>query len=62
METISAIGVMSGSSLDGLDLAWCEFNKTTNWSFRIMKVLTFPFSEEWRLKLTSLPSKNQQGN
>jgi len=60
MEIFSAIGVMSGSSLDGLDLAFCEFERTANWSFKILKVTTYPFSEEWRLKLYSLPTKSQR--
>ena len=60
METFSAIGVMSGSSLDGLDLAFCEFKRNSGWSFKILKAKTSPFPEEWRLKLISLPSKSQQ--
>ncbi len=60
METFSAIGVMSGSSLDGLDLAFCEFKRNGGWSFKILKAKTCPFPEEWRLKLISLPKKSQQ--
>lgn len=60
METFSAIGVMSGSSLDGLDLAFCEFERTDKWHYKILKATTYPFSEEWHLKLRSLPAKSRQ--
>jgi len=59
VETFSAIGVMSGSSLDGLDLAYCKFERATNWSFKILKTTTFPFTEEWYLKLQSLSAKSR---
>lgn len=60
MQLFSAIGVMSGSSLDGVDLAYCEFERNANWSFKILKATTCPFTEEWRLKLLSLSAKSQQ--
>lgn len=60
METFSAIGVMSGSSLDGLDLAYCEFERNRSWSFKVLKAKTYPFTEEWRLRLSSLPTKSQE--
>lgn len=31
-----AIGLMSGSSLDGLDIVYCSFIKNENWSFEII--------------------------
>lgn len=58
MKTYSAIGIMSGSSLDGLDLVLSKFEKGDNWSFKVLKATTYPFPEEWRLKLISLPSKS----
>ena len=36
IETYYAIGAMSGSSLDGLDIVYCKFTKTENWSFEIL--------------------------
>lgn len=37
------IGLMSGTSGDGLDIALCEFNKDSSWSFRILEAETYPF-------------------
>jgi anhydro-N-acetylmuramic acid kinase len=46
---------MSGTSLDGLDIAFCEFeNDGRNWSYNILCGETFPYNEEWRHRLASL--------
>jgi len=39
---------MSGSSLDGVDLAYCEFIKKSNaWQYYIGKAETIPYNEQW---------------
>lgn len=44
MERYSAIGIMSGSSLDGLDLAWCEFTvEDGHWTYSIREARTIPY-------------------
>lgn len=46
---------MSGTSLDGLDIAFCEFeNAGKNWSYHILSAETIPYSEEWRNRLANL--------
>src|SRR5690554_2087896 len=47
------IGLMSGTSGDGLDITYCEFTKEESWSFQIIKSETTPFppSLEESLKL-----------
>ena len=38
MPVIKTIGIMSGTSLDGVDLACCEFEQTgEKWNFEIKK-------------------------
>lgn len=47
-----AIGLMSGSSLDGLDIAFSEFQETSGkWSYDIKAVACYGYDEEWISKL-----------
>ena len=48
------IGVMSGTSLDGLDLAYIEFNYDDTWSFKIIKAETIDYSKAWKSTLKDL--------
>lgn len=52
---------MSGSSLDGLDIAYCEFYyKNEGWSFEIIEAQTFNYNEEWTIKLRELPNTSSK--
>lgn len=42
-SSYNMIGLMSGTSGDGLDIAYCGFEKQENWSFKIIKAETIPF-------------------
>ncbi len=47
-----AIGLMSGTSIDGLDICYCRFEKNSDkWYFEILKTETLPYSEMWEEKL-----------
>ena len=47
-----AIGLMSGSSLDGLDIAFAEFQEQGGkWSYEILKTGCYAYSDEWTAKL-----------
>ncbi len=47
-KTYKVIGVMSGTSLDGIDLAAVEFTVLNqNWSFNILNKETVSYSEVW---------------
>lgn len=51
-----AIGLMSGTSLDGVDIAYIKFtftsiNEKENWTFEIIQAQTFPYSKEWLKQL-----------
>lgn len=59
MEKYRAIGLMSGSSLDGLDIAYCEFALDNNhWSFKILKTDMVPYPDEWIQEFKRLPIAN----
>lgn len=51
---------MSGSSLDGVDLALCRFLKTGSWSFSILRAGVIPYPEEWKEKLKNAQSMSGQ--
>ena len=50
-ENYNVIGVMSGTSLDGVDLAYIKFNNSGRWTFEIFQSETVSYSEEWLDKL-----------
>ena len=51
------IGAMSGSSLDGIDVACCTFERTpTGWKGRVEAARTVPFTAELRDRLESASS------
>lgn len=50
------IGLMSGSSLDGLDIAFVEFLETSGkWSFEVKNAETIPYDKDWIQQLQSAP-------
>jgi len=56
MKKYRAIGIMSGTSLDGLDIVLCEFEKKGySWDFSILEADTLTYSKEWKQKLLKAP-------
>ncbi len=59
-----AIGLMSGSSLDGLDIVFAELHENAGkWNYEILQADCYPYSEEWMHRLknaTSLPALEYQ--
>ena len=54
------LGVMSGTSLDGIDLTICTFRKNQFWEFNIEKSTTISYTKYWRKTLQNLPLKDQK--
>jgi anhydro-N-acetylmuramic acid kinase len=50
-QNYNVIGVMSGTSLDGVDLAHIRFNKNSDWNYEILEAETISYSEDWLHKL-----------
>lgn len=47
-----ALGMMSGTSLDGLDMAFCVFEQEEGkWSFELIAAKTIAYTDEWKEKL-----------
>lgn len=49
------IGIMSGTSLDGVDVAYCSFwKKNDTWHYDIVCANTYPYTDEWVSRLQNL--------
>ena len=56
MERYKVIGLMSGSSLDGLDIAYCNFTfNKGKWEFNILKTDVIAYPDEWVQEIKRLP-------
>ena len=53
MNVYNAIGIMSGTSLDGLDIIYCKLILNNKWEYEIVKSQTIPFNDSWKNKLTN---------
>ncbi|MFN0274541.1 MAG: anhydro-N-acetylmuramic acid kinase [Chitinophagales bacterium] len=59
-KTYYVIGLMSGSSLDGVDLAYCKIQSGGQWKYKILHAKTYPYNEgdkDFLKKLRKRPVK-----
>lgn len=56
--TLYTIGLMSGTSLDGLDIAYCRFDYSDKWNFELLASHTYPYPDEWKEILSRLEQKS----
>lgn len=55
------IGLMSGTSLDGLDVVYCHIWKNEGiWDFKIIHTKTFPYSDRWLSRLQNARNLDSQ--
>ena len=53
------IGLMSGSSLDGLDIVYTDLEENSGrWTYKIIHSICYQYTAEWVMKLESAPSLN----
>ncbi len=53
-KSYCCIGLMSGTSLDGLDVAMCNLSiKDERWSYSFVKTTTIAYSENWKRRLSN---------
>jgi anhydro-N-acetylmuramic acid kinase len=52
IQKYKVIGLMSGTSLDGVDIACCTFTVDGGWKFTIERAETITYTPAWRKKLS----------
>lgn len=60
-KSYKVLGIMSGSSLDGVDLAYCEFNfDGHSWNYNLVNGETIHYNKFWIENLIDAPKLNNE--
>lgn len=51
MNKYNVVGIMSGTSLDGLDIVWSKLSFNKTWFYEILDGKTYEYSKEWKSEL-----------
>lgn len=58
---MKVIGIMSGTSMDGIDLCLAEITESAGkWNYNILAAKTVAFEEKWRVRLSQLRYQNSE--
>lgn len=61
LTRMKVIGIMSGTSMDGVDLCLCEIRQENGtWNYAILASETAPYDEKWRVRLSQLRYQNSE--
>lgn len=60
MQTYNVIGLMSGTSLDGLDIAYVRFEKDDTWSFELLASRCVHYDAAWQSQLREAINKSPE--
>lgn len=60
MEKYHVLGVMSGTSLDGIDIADIQFSYDNTWNFELGQCETIPYSKKWEQILSNAYLKTKE--
>ena len=58
MKNYFVIGVMSGTSIDGVDLVYMNFFYEESWKFEIINSKTYEYNNEWQVALNRIVENN----
>ena len=58
MKNFNVIGVMSGTSLDGLDIVYVKFTQNESWSFKIINSKTYKYEDSTTEILNEISRKS----
>jgi len=58
MKNYYVLGLMSGTSIDGIDLVYANFVFNKYWSFKILESKTYQYNNDWQKILKNLSDKD----
>lgn len=57
MAKYKVVGMMSGTSLDGMDLCYCSFEQINEkWAYQLLESITIEYPNHWLKKLENAPN------
>jgi anhydro-N-acetylmuramic acid kinase len=59
LKKVYSIGLMSGTSLDGVDIVYVSFDKRSGYAFEIIYSDTIPYSDTWKQQLKNAFSQSK---